>query len=133
MDEAETAKYTCQYELLDANEEKRLSKATSERAKAILELKSIVAPLSGVVVERCSPAASSRGRRPILRLAQIDHPGVSVHRARRLFGGSKLASRPKLSRSAAGWHMGAKVTGVDRVIDAASGTFGVRLALPTTI
>ena len=131
MDEAETAKYLAEYELLDANEEKRLAKADLERAKAILELKTIRSPLSGVVVERLLTSGEFTKQAPILRLAQIDPLRVEVIVPVALFGRIKVGQSAEVYPEAPlGGTWGAKVTVVDRVIDAASGTFGVRLALP---
>ena len=131
MDEAETAKYLAEYELLDATEEKRLSAADLERAKAILELKTIRSPLSGVVVERLLTGGEFTKQAPILRLAQIDPLRVEVIVPVALFGRIKVGQTAEVYPEAPiGGTWGAKVTVVDRVIDAASGTFGVRLALP---
>ena len=131
MDEAETAKYLAEYELLDATEEKRLSKADLERAKAILELKTIRSPINGVVVERLLTSGEFTKQAPILRLAQIDPLRVEVIVPVAMYGRIKVGQTAEVYPEApVGGTWGAKVTVVDRVIDAASGTFGVRLALP---
>ena len=119
MDEAETAKYLAEYELLDANEEKRLSKADLERAKAILELKTIRSPLSGVVVERLLTSGEFTKQAPILRLAQIDPLRVEVIVPVALFGRIKVGQSAEVYPEApVGGTWAAKVTVVDRVIDA---------------
>src|SRR5207249_3119359 len=69
---SETAKYLAEYELLDATEEKRLAKAELERAKAVLELKTIRSPINGVVVERLLTSGEFTKQAPIVRLAQTD-------------------------------------------------------------
>lgn len=131
MDEAETAKYLAEYELLDATEEKRLAKADLERAKAVLELKTIRSPISGVVVERLLNGGEFTKQAPIVRLAQIDPLRVEVIVPVGMFGRIKIGQTAEVYPEApvSGTYT-AKVTVVDRVIDAASGTFGVRLALP---
>jgi multidrug efflux pump subunit AcrA (membrane-fusion protein) len=131
MDEAETAKYLAEYELLDATEEKRLSRADLERAKAFLEQKTIRSPISGVVVERLLNGGEFTKQAPILRLAQIDPLRVEVIVPVAVFGRIKVGQTAEVYPEApvSGTYT-AKVTVVDRVIDAASGTFGVRLALP---
>jgi len=131
MDEAETAKYLAEYELLDATEEKRLAKTDLERAQAVLELKTIRSPINGVVVERLLTSGEFTKQAPILRLAQIDPLRVEVIVPVALFGRIKVGHSAEVYPEAPlGGTWGAKVTVVDRVIDAASGTFGVRLALP---
>lgn len=131
MDEAETAKYLAEYELLDATEEKRLSRADLERAKAVLELKTIRSPISGVVVERLLNGGEFTKQAPIVRLAQIDPLRVEVIVPVAMFGRIKVGQTAEVYPEApVGGTWLAKVSVVDRVIDAASGTFGVRLALP---
>lgn len=131
MDEAETAKYLAEYELLDATEEKRLARADYERAKAVLELKTIRSPISGVVVERLLTSGEFTKQAPILRLAQIDPLRVEVILPVAMFGRIKVGQTAEVHPEApvSGTYV-ARVTVVDRVIDAASGTFGVRLTLP---
>jgi hypothetical protein len=68
---------------------------------------------------------------PILTLAQIDPLRVEVFISTSHYGrihtGSKAEVRPE---QPVGGAYTAVVTVVDRVLDAASGTFGVRLSLP---
>jgi RND family efflux transporter MFP subunit len=131
MDEAETAKYLAEYELLDATEEKRMSKLDYERAKSILELKTIRSPVNGVVVERLLNTGEFTKQAPIVRLAQIDPLRVEVIVPVAMFGRIKIGQTAEVYPEApVGGTWAAKVTVVDRVIDPASGTFGVRLALP---
>jgi len=131
MDEAETAKYLAEFELLDATEEKRMSKLDYERAKSILELKTIRSPVNGVVVERLLNSGEFTKQAPIVRLAQIDPLRVEVIVPVAMYGRIKLGQMAEVHPEApVGGAWPAKVTVVDRVIDAASGTFGVRLALP---
>jgi RND family efflux transporter MFP subunit len=131
MDEAETAKFLAEYELLDATEERRMAKLDYDRAKAILELKTIRSPLSGVVVERLLNSGEFTKQAPIVRLAQIDPLRVEVIVPVGMFGRIRVGQTAEVYPEApvSGTYV-AKVTVVDRVIDAASGTFGVRLALP---
>jgi len=131
MDEAETAKYLAEYELLDATEEKRLAKAELERAKAVLELKTIRSPINGVVVERLLTSGEFTKQAPIVRLAQTDPLRVEMIVPVAMFGRIRVGQTAEVYPEApVGGTWGARVTVVDRVIDAASGTFGVRLALP---
>jgi RND family efflux transporter MFP subunit len=131
MDEAETAKVLAEFERLEAQEENRLAKLELERAQAILDLRTIRSPLSGVVVERLLNGGEFTKQTPIVRLAQIDPLRVEVIVPVALFGRVRVGMTADVMPEApVGGVWPATVTVVDRVIDAASGTFGVRLALP---
>jgi len=100
----------------------------------ILALRTIRSPLSGVVVEKVlSPGefATSNLKDPILRLAEINPLNVEVvlpvSQYGRINPGMKAAVFPE---QPIGGQYRATVKIVDRVVDAASGTFGVRLSLP---
>src|SRR4029079_10229206 len=89
-------------------------------------------PINGVVVERhLVPGEYRNEQTPILTLAQIDPLRVEVFVPTSYYGqirtGSKAVVRPE---QPIGGTYTATITVVDHVLDAASGTFGVRLALP---
>ena len=94
-------------------------------------MKAIVAPFSGVVVERLQSPGEFVENKPILRIAQLDPLRVEVILPVAMFGSITTGMRaevvPELSKRRK--YIG-HVTIVDRVVDAASGTFGVRLELP---
>jgi membrane fusion protein (multidrug efflux system) len=98
-----------------------------------LKLRSIVSPIDGVVVERrLVPGDLVRTDKSIVfRLAQIDPLNVEVVAPADTYGSIRVGMSGTVTFGS--MHPGtfeAKVTVVDRVIDAASGTFGVRLRLP---
>jgi len=131
MDEAETAKVLAEFEQLEAQEEQRLAKLEVERTRAILDLKTVRSPINGVVVERLLNGGEFAKQAPILRLAQIDPLRVEAIVPVALFGRIRVGMQAEVTPEApVGGVWPARVTVVDRVIDAASGTFGVRLALP---
>ncbi len=131
MDEAETSKVLAEYELLEAQEEQRLARIDLERAEAVLTLRTIRSPVTGVVVERLLNGGEFSKQAPIVRLAQIDPLRVEVIAPVALFGRIKVGAAAEVMPEApVGGVWAARVTVVDRVIDAASGTFGVRLSLP---
>jgi RND family efflux transporter MFP subunit len=134
-DEAVGDRQLAESELVEAQENKRLAELDFERASEQLRQRTVTSPIDGVVVERpMNPGefADSRDQRhPILRLADI-----SVLHVETLLPLEALGKvRPGMSASVtpeapAGGRYLAKVKVVDRVLDAASGTFGVRLDLP---
>lgn len=131
MDEAETAKVLAEYELMEAMEENRLAKLELDRAQATLNLRTVRSPINGVVVERLLGGGEFTKQAPIVRLAQIDPLRVEVIAPVALFGKIRVGMSAEVHpESPIGGTWAAKVTVVDRVIDPASGTFGVRLALP---
>jgi len=114
-----------------AQERIKLAHREVELASAQLSQRTIVSPIDGVVVDRFVSPGEYVEQKPVLRIAAIDPLRVDVLVPAAHFGriaaGSKASVVPELlSRSA----HAATVTSVDRVVDAASNTFRVRLELP---
>ena len=131
MDEAETAKILADLGLLEAHENRRMAELELQRATVAVGLRTIRSPVRGVVTERVLSAGEFAGQAPILKVARIDPLRVEVFVPVALFGKVAVGMRAHvMPESPVGGARIAEVTIVDRVIDAASGTFGVRLALP---
>jgi RND family efflux transporter MFP subunit len=131
MDEAETQVELARAELQKAEDQKRLNALELQRAEETLALRRIRSPFKGVVVERYKSVGESVEDKPIIKLAEIDPLRVEVFMPASEFGQIKtgLYARVKPENSQTEEYLTeAKV--VDRVIDAASGTFTVRLELP---
>ena len=131
MDEAETQVELARAELQKAEDQKQLNALELQRAEETLELRRIRSPFKGVVVERYKSVGESVEDKPIIKLAQIDPLRVEVFMPASEFGQVKpgLYAKVKPENSQTEEYLTeAKV--VDRVIDAASGTFTVRLELP---
>jgi RND family efflux transporter MFP subunit len=100
-------------------------------ANELLEMRTIRSPLNGVVVERSGSPGELIQESAIATVAQIDPLNVEVVLPVALFGEIAVGDVAQVVLAApVGGAYAAKVVIVDRVIDAASGTFGVRLALP---
>jgi RND family efflux transporter MFP subunit len=131
LDEAETQKVLADLGILEAKENRQIAELDLERARAALGQRTLKSPVTGVVTERLlSPGEFVRGT-PIVKLAQIHPLRVEVIAPVALLG--KLSpgmTAEVLPESPIGGVHPAKVTVVDRVVDAASGTFGVRLEVP---
>jgi HlyD family secretion protein len=131
MDEAETAKILAEIGVLEAQENLRLAKLELERAKTALALRVIRSPVTGVVVERTLAVGEFVGQNPIMKLARIDPLRVEVFVPVSMLGKVTLGTRAQvIPEPPANTPRSAHVTVVDKVVDAASGTFGVRLELP---
>jgi RND family efflux transporter MFP subunit len=101
-----------------------------KQQQEVLKLRTITSPVSGVVVERFAAPGDRVSQDKILRIAQIDPLNVEVVVPVELFNSIKpgMSGTVRVEGFAAGG-LKAQVVVVDRVIDAASGTFGVRLQL----
>jgi RND family efflux transporter MFP subunit len=115
----------------EAKEKRKLATRELDLAAAQLEQRTIRAPIAGVVVERFMSPGEYVDQKPVLRLAAIDPLRVDVLVPAAAFGQVEIGRQghvvPELfSRTP---HL-ATVKTVDRVIDAASNTFRVRLELP---
>lgn len=131
MDQMATETKLTQLQLQQARENKNIAELELRRARHILKRHTIRSPIRGIVVQRYLSPGESVEEEPIMRLAQIDPLRVEVIVPVRAFGTIKVGQSalvyPELPMDG---QYPAKVTIVDGVADAASGTFRVRLGLP---
>lgn len=108
-----------------------INKLQVEEVVEILSMRTIRSPIKGVVVERSRAPGESVGADPILTIARIDPLNVEVIVPVERFGTIAKGMRAEVRPEAAvgGMYVG-EVVIVNQVIDAASGTFGVRVELP---
>lgn len=113
-----------------AEERRRLAQREVELAQAQLTQRTVVSPIDGVVVERHVGPGEYVEQKPVLRIAQVDPLRVDVLVPAGAFGQIQVGARAQVTPEMHGrqTHL-AVVSGVDRVIDAASNTFRVRLEL----
>ena len=132
LDEAETSKLLAELDLEEAKKAKEVAQLDLERAQAELALRTIVSPISGVVMERFHSVGELVARTPIMKLAQVDPLRVEVFVPVSLVGNIQVGMMADVQTEVpvGGTSRPATVTVVDQVADAASGTFGVRLSLP---
>ncbi|MEF8754859.1 MAG: efflux RND transporter periplasmic adaptor subunit [Accumulibacter sp.] len=133
-DEALTEKRLAESELVEARDDRRLAEIEHRRLSEQLRLRTVKSPVDGIVVDRLLSAgelADNRDlRKPILRLADIGTLFVEVLMPIEGFGKLALGQTVEvLPEAPVGGRHAAKVTVIDRVHDAASGTFGVRLEM----
>lgn len=133
-DEAEAEMRIASSDLRDAMENQELAKIEYQRAVNLLNLRTLRSPFNGVVVDRMlNPgdlAEAGTGRKPVLKLAQIDPLRVEVVLPLAAYGKLRVGMTGQVIPEGLGGRHAATITVVDRVFDAASGTFGVRLELP---
>lgn len=129
-DEAATEMAMASARLLKAREDKNLARLDYERAQAQLDQRTIRSPIAGVVMERLVAPGEYVGAKPLLRVSQLDPLRVEVILPAALFGKVMPGMKADVKPDGQEERYAATVTIVDRVIDPASGTFGVRLELP---
>ncbi len=131
MDEIETEATLSKLNYRQAKERNKLAELELQRAQEVLERHTMRSPIDGVVVKRFLAPGESVEEKPVLRLAQINPLRIEVIAPVSYFGafavGQEAVVTPERPIKDS---FRAKVSVVDRVADAASGTFRVRLSLP---
>ena len=110
---------------------KRLAELELQRAVAELGQRVLRSPVNGVVVERLMSRGEFAKQSPVVKIAQIDPLRVEVFAPVTLLGKLRAGTRAQVMPAApVGGSYPARVVIVDRVVDTASSTFGMRLELP---
>jgi len=133
-DEAESEMKLAEAELKLAQENKEVAKLEWQQQNSLLNLRTIRSPFDGVVVNQIifpgEVVEPSGQKKAILKLAQLNPLRVYVILPMATFGkiktGMKVDVRPELP---VGGHYSGDVMIIDRIVDAASGTFGVFLEI----
>src|SRR3989344_1594517 len=135
FDEADAEKRIAESELRDALDNRELAKHEHRHAPDMMGRRTLRSPFNGVVVERMlNPgdlAEAGTGRKPVLKLAQIEPLRVEVVLPLEAYGKLHVGDTADVIPEGLGGGYPASVTVVDSMFDSASGTFGVRLELPT--
>jgi RND family efflux transporter MFP subunit len=132
LEEADAAAKVAEQQLKEAELNREVAQLEIRHAEEVLDQRTLRSPINGVVVERLLVPGEYRNEQtPILSLAQIDPLRVEVFVPAAYYGqmtaGAQAVVRPE---QPIGGVYTASITVVDRVFDSASGTFGIRLALP---
>ena len=133
LDEARAEQQLAVEELRRVRETQRLNELEAMRAGEVLAMRSIRSPLDGVVVEvmlKPGEFGAITFKDPIMKLAELDPLHVEVVLPVSEYGQVKPGQKALVMPEApVGGRYETAVKLVDKVIDAASGTFGVRLEL----
>lgn len=131
IDRLKTEARVAELQVLQEQDNKRIAELEYQRALASLRRRTISSPVDGVVMERFKSVGEYVEDDPILRVAQLDPLHVEVIMPVEYLGQITTGMRARVEPSIPGHGTHeATVTRVDRVADAASATFGVRLSLP---
>jgi RND family efflux transporter MFP subunit len=135
-DEAEAEKRISEAELREARENRQQAAFEYRHAQDLLNRRVLRSPFNGIVLDRMLNAGdlaeSGTGRKPILKLVQVEPLRVEVVLPLAAFGRLKTKTTADVIPEGLGGRYTATVTVIDSVFDSASGTFGVRLELPNS-
>ncbi len=131
MDEAETNRLLSEIQVKEARENKELDGLEYKRSVEIVNRMTIRSPVDGVVMDRYLSPGEYVESEPIVKIAEIDPlnveviiPSSQLHVIKKGMTATVMPAAPVEGKYTA------KVKIVDKVVDAASGTYGVRLELP---
>lgn len=132
IDESRTEKTISALDLQEAKFNLRLAGLELKRAQEVLKRRTIRSPMDGIVVERfLSPGEYVNEQAPLLKLARVDLLKVEAFMQIAQYGNIRAGMRAEVfPQKPIGGRYVAEVTVVDKLLDAASGTFRVRLSLP---
>ena len=124
-------KHISEHEKDEIETELAKGEAMLQDAVEKLEMRTIRSTVDGVVMKREISAGEYVGDKPILAIARIHPLNVEVVVPVRQLGamGQGMYAEVRPEAPVGGVYVG-KVVIVDKVVDAASGTFGVRVELP---
>lgn len=131
FEDAKTQSVIADFEYKKAIELKHLAGLELRRAQEIAKLRLIKSSVSGVVIDVIKLPGEYVEEQPVVKIGQIDPLNVEAIVPEDRFGTINVGMEAKVavSQPRVADHI-AKVTIVDPIIDASSGTFGVRMELP---
>ncbi|MGE0415981.1 MAG: efflux RND transporter periplasmic adaptor subunit [Acetobacteraceae bacterium] len=131
-DEAESEMKVAEQQVQSAELNQQIAALEVKQAEEVLRQRSFFSPVDGVVMERLLvPGEYRNDQSPIMTIAQINPLRVEVFLPAIYYGQVRPGSVATVTpdEPIVGTYQ-ATVSIIDRVMDAASGTFGVRLELP---
>ena len=131
MDQLETQTRIAELQVIQERDNKDIAKLEHARALAVLEKRKIRSPVDGVVMERFKSRGEYVEDEPLMRIAQLDPLSVEVIVPVNYLGYVVPGMQAEVTSNLIGseTHL-ATVERVDRVADAASGTYAISLNLP---
>lgn len=130
LDQARTELRVAEQALKQAEDQRAVYQAESAQALALLGQRALRSPFDGVVIDRMAQPGERVELQPLLRIADVARLRVEVVVPASQFGQVRSGARHVVKADVPGVPAReATVTQVDQVIDAASNTFRVRLAL----
>ncbi|MFT5578152.1 MAG: RND family efflux transporter MFP subunit [Paraglaciecola psychrophila] len=133
LDEIDTEMRLAKLELEKSEQQQRINQLEHVHALESLARRTIVSPIDGVVVKRFLSTGEYVENRPIISITEINPLRVEVFAPISLLGRINIGDRASIQLEVGDRQdLQAIVTMVDKVVDAASGTFGIYLQLPNS-
>lgn len=131
IDQLKTETRIARLQVKQEKENKHIAALEYRRAKAVLGRRTIHSPVDGVVMERYKSVGEYVEQKPLLRVARLDPLHVEVIVPVEYLGHIRPGMQAEVTAVVPDAEAYvARVERIDRVADAASGTYGVRLSLP---
>lgn len=123
---------TAQLQVEQAREQKILAGVERDRARQVLERRTIRAPIDGIILRRLiGPGEFIHSQAQVAQIASIDPLYVDVFLPTEIFNKVHIGQvATVLPDAPIGGSYDAEIMAIDQVFDAASDTFGIRLELP---
>ena len=135
MDKVRTETYIAQLQARQEEDNLRIAQLEAERARQALEQRTVRAPITGVIMEKYKNVGEYVEAEPVYRIANLDPLHVElivpVKHLGKIERGMTAQIAIDVEQQSESSHI-AVVKSVDRVADAASGTFGVLLSMPNS-
>ncbi len=133
MDRVKTETYIAQLQAKQEEDNQRIARLEAARAHEALEQRTLRSPINGVIMERYKSIGEYIEAEPVFKIAQLNPLHVELIVPIDHFGsisrGMQAEIHPEVAPDGLDRQI-ATVVSVDRVADAASGTFSVQLSLP---
>jgi RND family efflux transporter MFP subunit len=133
MDRVKTETYIAELQAKQEEDNQRIARLEAARAHEALEQRTLRSPINGVIMERYKSIGEYIEAEPVFKIAQLDPLHVELIVPIDHFGaiarGMQAEIHPEVAPDGLDRQV-ATVVSVDRVADAASGTFSVQLSLP---
>jgi len=110
--------------------EAELAKLMLKEAQALVKQRTVYSPINGVVVQKNISVGEYVGSEPVAKLVALDPLYVEVIMKSDVYGSLVNGMTVEVQPERDGRRYEGKIKIVDKIIDAASGTFGVRIELP---
>ena len=135
MDKVKTETYIAQLQARQEEDNKQIAELEAKRAQQALNQRIVKSPISGVVTEKYKSVGEYVEAEPVYRIANLDPLHVELIVPTEHLGSIERGMKAQISLQLdthADQSYVAVVKSVDRVADAASGTFGVLLIMPNS-
>lgn len=130
-DEADRELELSQWEFQRAKDLVNIRNLELSKAQQELKQKTVISPITGFVIKEFKSAGEYVEDQPIMRIAQLDPLKIEAIMPMALFGHVQPGMSANIQLESMNFGIQeAQVTLVDKVGDAGSGTFGIRLSLP---